>query len=400
MADIIQLKDGRYKGVSFVFEDASTTGGNRLIKFNYPGSDKQSIERQGKAPRSFSLTIWIPFEDYYAQRDLLLRVLEDGEKGTLTHPTFGDVENVINGGYTLSERISELGRGSITVLFEVDNATGIPVQSAQLASQVQALSDSFNSQAVSDLAGGYSVSLQNSGNFTDAIANIGSVGAAFSSALSLVSSSSEKVAEVNKQINDFTSAAGSLVQAPQELALNISALFESVDNFADTPSGVLTSLRSLFDFGDDDPAVMETTVARVERKKNRDLIRANIRSQALSYAYVNAALLAQGDEFQTEQSLDSAQSELEAEYVDIRENQAISNSGLEAMDRLRVQGQKTLDASRVNAPQIITIETPRMPLSVLVYSYYGNTDLFDTIAELNNVKENAFVEGELRILTA
>ena len=105
MADLIQLKTANYKGVEFAIRDMPTTGGNRIIKFNYPGSDKQSIEVQGKAPRSFSLTAVIPHENYFSERDELLRVLEDGERGTLVHPTFGAIENVINGEFSLNENI-------------------------------------------------------------------------------------------------------------------------------------------------------------------------------------------------------------------------------------------------------------------------------------------------------
>ena len=63
-----------------------------------------------------------------------------------------------------------------------------------------------------------------------------------------------------------------------------------------------------------------------------------------------------------------------------------------------MQAQDTLDQVRVNTSQVITIETRRQPLSVLVYSYYGSTELTDTIAELNNIKENAFVEGSVQVL--
>lgn len=77
----------------------------------------------------------------------------------------------------------------------------------------------------------------------------------------------------------------------------------------------------------------------------------------------------------------------------------LSNASSESMDRLRVQALKTIDQARVNTRQIITIETKRMPLSQLVFSYYGNTDLFEQIAELNDIKQNAFVEGEIKILT-
>jgi len=176
MTDIIQLKVGKYKGVEFLFELMPTTGGNRLIKFNFPGSDRQSIERQGKAPKSFNITIWIPHENYFQKRDDLLRVLEDGESGVLTHPTFGDVENVINGIYTLTETISELGRAKLKVPFEVDDSPGIPVQSGDLVSQVQSASDLLNTQLAADVTDGYGVTLSFSGNFNDALDNLTAIG--------------------------------------------------------------------------------------------------------------------------------------------------------------------------------------------------------------------------------
>ena len=41
VADLIQLKTANYKGVEFAIRDMPTTGGNRIIKLNYHGSDKQ-----------------------------------------------------------------------------------------------------------------------------------------------------------------------------------------------------------------------------------------------------------------------------------------------------------------------------------------------------------------------
>ena len=73
MSDIIQLKSGKFKGVEFLFSEMPTTGGNRLIKYNFPGSDKQNIERQGLKPRAYTFTIWVPAENYYQERDDLLR---------------------------------------------------------------------------------------------------------------------------------------------------------------------------------------------------------------------------------------------------------------------------------------------------------------------------------------
>ena len=127
----------------------------------------------------------------------------------------------------------------------------------------------------------------------------------------------------------------------------------------------------------------------------RTQVRSNMKTQALSFSYTNAAL----DTYETSDELDEAQADLEAQYLDIRDNQLITNEALEELDRVRVQAQKTLSDASVVTPAIITIQTELTPLSVLLYEYYGNTDLFDTIAELNNIKMNAFVEGDVRILT-
>lgn len=393
---MIELKTAKYGGVEFLFTDMPTVLGNRLIKFNYPGSDKQSIERQGKVPRTFTMTAIIPHEDYYSQRDNLLRVLEDGIAKTLTHPTFGDIENVINGECSLTEKLSELGRAEIVIPFEVDDAPGIPQQSGDLASQVQAESDLLNAQLAADLGDTYEVGLNFSGNFTDALDNLDNLSAAMANAAEFAEPVAENIAAFRTSINNFSGSLGNLIQAPADLAASVRGLFEDLNNLYDTPEVLLGAFKLLFPFGENDPVVQSNTVGRVQRKQNRDLVRANIRAQALSYSYLNAAEI----EYATTEDLELVQDTLEAQYRDARDNQLLSNESLEALDRVRVQTQKALDVVRVNTRSIITVETPLKPLAVLVYEYYGATDLVEVIADLNNINQNAFVEGELRILTA
>lgn len=394
---MIELKTAKYKGVEFLFiGDMPTVGGNRLIKYNFPGSDKQAIERQGKVPRTFTLPAVIPYEDYYQQRDNLLRVLEDGEKGVLTHPTFGDIENIINGQYTLIEKTSELGRATITIPFEVDDAPGIPQQSGALASQVQAQSDLLNMQLAADLGDTYAVDPGFSGNFSDALENLDNVSEAFARASEFAEPVAENISAFRASINTFSASIGGLIQIPADLATSVRGLFEDLNNLYSTPETLLGAFNLLFPFGDDDPEVQTNTVGRVQRKQNRDLVRANLRVQALSYSYLNAAEV----EYSTTEDLELVQDNLEAQYLDARNNQLLSNESLEGLDRVRVQALKALDVARVNTRSIIMIETPLRPLAVLVYEYYGATDLVETIAELNNINQNAFVEGEVRILTA
>ncbi|MCK4758545.1 MAG: DNA circularization N-terminal domain-containing protein [Candidatus Aminicenantes bacterium] len=396
MNDLIQLKTANYKGVEFAIRDMPTTGGNRIIKFNYPGSDKQSIEVQGKLPRSFSITAVIPHENYFSERDELLRVLEDGERGTLVHPTFGAIENVINGEYGLSENITELGRAEVTIQFEIDDSVGIPTESGNLGEEVAEQSNQLNNDLEEDFGEEYEVSLTSTGNFADALDNIGQVSQAIADASKTYNAPAEDLATIAAEINTFNGAIGNQIQSPTVLASSINGLFQSLDNLQETAERAFAQMKAMFNFGDDDPIIQEDTVGRIERKKNRDATRTMMKTQALSYAYVNASLIT----YETSDDLDLIQNQLEDQYLSIRNNELISNRTLEQLDRLRVQALKALDSASVNTRSIITIETSRKPLSVLVYEYYGNTELFDTIAELNNIKQNSFVEGEIRILTS
>ena len=393
---IIELKTAKYKGVEFLFTDMSTTGGNRLIKYNFPGSDKQSIERQGKAPRSFTITAVIPHDDYFQQRDNLLRVLEDGASGVLTHPTFGDVENVKSGQYTLTEKLSNLGRAEVVIPFEVDDSPGIPQQSGNLASQASALNETLISQLETDLADSYEVSLSFSGNFSDAMSNLDSLADAMDTIVDGSDLNIDNVASFRQTVNNFRSNIGNLIQSPLTLSSEISGLFRDVNTLFSLPGSLYDAFSGLFNFGDDDPVTKNNTVGRQQRNNNRQALRSNIKTQALGYAYLSAS----ESTYSNTDELDLVQESLEAQYLDIRNNQNLTNEAAEDLDRLRVQSQKILDQARVNTRSIITISTKRMPLSVLVYSYYGSTDLVETIAEINNINQNAFVEGDVRILTA
>lgn len=395
MGDIIQLKTGNYKGVDILFVESSTAGGNRIIKFQYPGSNNQSVEYQGRAKRSFNMTIWIPHENYYSVRDEVLRVLDDGVKGTFTHPTFGAIENVVNGLWTLTEKNSELGRAAISTVFEIDDGDGVPIEAGALATQVAAESEILNNIVDGDLADNYHVTLSFIGNFEDAVNNLGNLTKGLTNAVTSVSPAIDVAAEFSQTIKNFSDNIVNLVQAPSDLAGRVSDIFTSLNSYLDNQADTAAVFTRLFNFGDTDPVINPTTAGRLERIANRDYLRAAIRVKALSYAFVNFALV----DYTTTESLEAAQAELDAQYSDCWNNQALSNAALEQLDRLRVQAQKTFNEKLTNTKSVVTINvTPMQPLSVVVYSYYGSTELVDTIAELNDIVLNAFVEGELKVL--
>jgi prophage DNA circulation protein len=396
MTEIIQLKRGSYKGVDLTFVESTTTGGNRLIKFQYPGSDNQSIERQGKAQRAFALTLWLPHTNYYAVREETLRVLDDGVKGTFVHPTFGAIENVITGRYTLTERSSELGRASILVTFEIDDGDGIPIQSGALAAQVVSQADELNTTLDADLAARYQVTPAFTGNYTDAVENIRSLVPAVEKAIDSTTPTIDSAAEVATMLRRLTTDATALALAPIKLANRVSDIFVSLDTFVtDSVTEVGAIYSRLFGFGSDDPVAVPTTVGLAERASNRQALRATVRTKALVSAYTNYSQA----EFTNADELTRVLQLLEARYMVCWPDPALSAEAIEQLTRLRTTAQAVFDAAKVGAQSVtqIVVSTPT-PLSILTYQYYGTTELVDTLADLNDVEQNAFIKGTFRIL--
>ena len=395
MADLIQLKEGRYKGVEMIVKTMPTTGGRRVNVIRYPGANKQSVEDQGLVPRQFTVTGIIPHDGYFDKRDALLKAFEDGEKGSLIHPTFGEVQGVRNGAYSLNEIISDLGKAQYTVEFFIDDAVGAPVSSGSFASQAQTASSTLNASLAKDIADGYKVTNNFTGNFSNASSDALNISSALTSATSKINPLTDNLNAFNASISGYEGNVNNLIQLPDSFGSGIGELFQSFDSLYDAAADTLTAISGVFGFGANDESFKQNTAGRIERQKNQDLVRANVKTQSLSYAYVAAVQI----DFESEEALALVNSQLEDQYTDVRNNELLSNESLLNLDELRIQANSALSQILLNTRKVITINTRLIPLSVLVYQYYGSTDLVSVISELNSIQQNAFVEGNVRILT-
>lgn len=389
----VELKVASYKNVEFLFKSAKTTGGVKRQIFSYPNSNRQSIEEFGTAPRSFELVSVIPFEDYENQKASLLRALESGGAGTLVHPTFGSINGVKAGAYTINETITELGRAEVTMRFDIDNAAGIPQQAANSVSQVNQDNQTLLAGLNSNLADNWDISSPN--NYDDGVSTAQSVASLFKSASEGTGQIADHIDEYRRDLDNFTDSINQLVVNPTALSNGVGSLFNSLNNLYEAPGDAFTAFKSLFGYGDDDPEINPTTADLAERKKNRDLMRGVMKCEALGYAYVASA----DTEYQTDRDVDQANDELEQQYL-ISVAEDISNASVGDLNNIRTQANATLAEIRISARRIITITTKRIPLSVLAYKYYGSTDLVDTLQQLNNLDQISFVEGDVEILTS
>jgi len=389
----VELKVATYKNVEFLFKSARTTGGVKRQLFSFPNSNRQSIEEFGTAPRSYEIVSVIPFEDYEAQKAALIRALESGGAGTLIHPTFGAIDNVKAGPYTINETITELGRAEITMRFDIDNSAGIPQKAINSVSEVDQDNQTLLAGLNTNLADEWDISTPN--NYDAGASSVAAVADAFQSASEGTGQAADQIDEYRRDLDNFTDSINQLIVNPTALAQGIGSLFNSVSNLYEAPGDTFDAFKKLFSYGDDDPVINPTTFGLAERKKNNDVLRGAMKAQALGYAYVAAA----GIEYQTVRDIDEANDQLEAQYlVSVAED--ISNSSVGDLNDIRSQANATLADLRISARRVITITTKRTTLALLCFKYYGNTDLVETLQMLNGIDQTSFIEGDVEILTS
>lgn len=78
---------------------------------------------------------------------------------------------------------------------------------------------------------------------------------------------------------------------------------------------------------------------------------------------------------------------------------SLSSETIGALEDLRTITQKLFDEQKLNAKQIINVQTQELPARVIAFQYYGNSDLGANIAELNNDINVSNLKGNIDILT-
>lgn len=399
MADPTKILSGSFKGVPFTIEGGALTGGRKVAVKEFPGRDTQSVEDLGQRPRAYSLDIIVtdkPGQDYFAYRDALIAVIEEGGPGELIHPLYGRIDNIVAVSYSLNETFSEFGATVLSVQFELDSSTGIPVRSTNVVTELSAANDTVRETCTADISENVRVTPGFPENFAAAVAN---VTAAISSATKAVSYRGEVVKE---KFEEYAAKLETTKSKVNEIVSNSQKLAESYETTVSGIDTLYTSARARFDaylamFSFDGGSSSETqvdTAKRIERKRNADVLAAAVNTYALGYAYVAAPSI----EFNTTRDIDTVSRSLDAQYRLVI-NSAISQEAKDAITELRVKVLQALDEIRLSTSQIITIETPTTSARLLAFSYYGSDELGEVIANLNGLDDVSFVSGEVEILT-
>lgn len=407
MALLDELFPASYKGAEFLIEKAKTDGGRKDALHEFPNSDKQNVEDLGLKPRTYRITGIISGNNYIQKRDRLLRKLEEGGKGALIHPFYGNLSDMVCRTFSLNEDLTRLGDASITMVFTISDDIGIPVASESTVSVLNAANEKVQSGVGSDIENGFSVSRKFRESFTDASDTLNRVFDAFDENTKIVSQLTSGTNEFSSLINEFSTNINNLVRQPQALADSINNLFMNVNGLYATAENTLDVFKQFFDFDDDENRLPLGTVSRTERQRNNDVIKQSIQLSALNYAYLNSAQT----DFLTVDEIDELADTLEAQFEKVVSINDTLNKDLEGQQTdlgtqtindlkdMRTQTQNFFENAKLTTNQVIDIYTQEIPVRVLAYQYYGETDSAEDLISLNNDPNVSFYKGDVEILT-
>lgn len=395
MALLDELLPAAFNDAEFLISSSSTAGGRKDQRHEFPNSDKQTIEDLGLRPRIYSVVGWITEPDYISKRDALLTALESGDPGVLSHPFYGELPNMKARTFTISESMGEFGRAELSMVFEVSDSIGTPVETENTLSQINESNDDLQDAASDEIDDEWEVDEGFSGNFEAAQDKLGALSAAYDSVSSVVTQVTDEINAFNAQVSNFSAKINSLIQTPRALADSIKGISTGMNALYATAESQFIAWKGFFGFGDDDIVSVNDTAGLRQRKQNNTVINQAMQSQALGYGYLAAAQI----DYSTVNDLDAISEQLEQQFQKIVTENSISTTLRDAITKMREDTNAYLDQRRVNLNRIIVIDTAELPARVIAYQYYGASELGEEIAKLNNDANVSFLEGPIQVIT-
>lgn len=129
------LRPASYKGVPFKVQAAEDQLGRVTVIHKFPLRDKDYVEDLGRSARSVSITAFVVGPDFAAERDALIKVLEEKGPGTLIHPWLGEFLVSLAEPAMVSHESEQAGLVMFQLRFNEDSSGGSsPVSSLDFSS--------------------------------------------------------------------------------------------------------------------------------------------------------------------------------------------------------------------------------------------------------------------------
>lgn len=393
-----KLRPASFRGVPFYVQSAQTTIGRRVVVHEYPQKDDGYPEDLGLKDDAFTIEALVIGPDYMAARDALIEALKKRGPGTLVHPYYGRRTVTLLPPARISERPSDGGCARFSLEFIEAGEDVEPSARKDTQEAVERAADDAGDAAAADFEDGFSIN-----GVADFVSQ--QAQALGAKAVKALSEAQRKFAPIEKAVSDvafatarISNSLGTLLRKPAAFAQSVLALVGQLKEAAKTPQYAMRSYRSLFDYGNDLPAVARTTPSRRREADNQVAMSVLIRRTGL----IEAARIASRTTFDSYDAAVAVRDELAVRLDDAAAGMqadgsiiVVSEPVYKTLTDLRVALVRDLTARAIDAPRVTTTILPStMPALVAAYMIWGDATRADELVTRNAyIPHPGFVPG-------
>lgn len=389
-----RLPNASYKGFDQLFYvDDSINDTNKVALHEYPNRDGGYVEELGWAIKQITVKFRVFNTLNNDTVDEWERVLATSGGGTLILPLQGSFENMVIVSKIKNATTENLGYIEYTLNFAQTTPSQYPTSTNSNTSFLDRLKNKILGDNVDAFEKAWN-SLKNKKTQTEkALSKVRATGNAMVDIAKRVEGTGSLISDFANTISVLTSSAVRLVNSPRELATQIQIGFDSLEQNIENTQILFNVFSSYFGYNVGDNNTIGVGQIQTQIQKNQEAINNVIRSNALAESYVFSTLL----EYNTVNELNDVRQKMQNEYDDLFEK--LPDDIAITLEELQVNTNRLLDRQVLTLPRLEVINVNPQPLAFLVYSLYGSLDNYDTIYNINNVKDARQVSGAITIIS-
>lgn len=382
-----KLRPASFRGVQFKVESHDTSGGRRTVKHEFPLRDKPFVEDMGRRAKEFSVDAYVIGDDYFAQRDRLMRACDEAGSADLIHPYLGTLK-VVCTGWTLRESKDEGRMARFNLSFVESGEADFPSDSADPLSGAIAAAGLAKEASIANFAEMFSIDGLPDFAVDDAQAMLVDAASQIGNVARTVTTLASGNSGFLGSLGTFVSSIGSLMGSPAILAREMYTQFESLSSLFDSSRLALRGLSGFSDFGSDYKSFAVTTSTRQRQQNNRNAISGLVQQAAL----IEAARIAPSATYETTNDAQSVRDGIVDQIDTLMENPATSDDVFVTLQDVRTAVVRGVPPESMALPDLVTI-TPNatVPSVVLAYDTYEDANREAEIVSLNQLKYAGFV---------
>mgnify|MGYP003135746906 CR=1 FL=1 len=396
----------KFRGISFSISAHSYKGGRRIVEHDFPYVDQIGKEDLGAKQQEISLSAYIIDDNYFGQRNQLVKALDKLGVGTLIHPYLGTMRVRVKD-YELKETTAEgrIARFKINFLHEQTIQAPLVTATTNTVAAIQIAKVESQSIIDTEFTTGY---IEHTSLFiTDTPTGpLTTVNAAMDDIIDTIDSVIDEVEKVKQLMAPFSefkqkiaTIKGKLIQLAITGVDIAAELYELVDfgNIIENPTIAIQDALKQFDemeklFGIFDVKFIDTPDSIYYTENNPNRMVTNLVSQcAVSSAFGLMAVI----EYQTVEEALEVRNTLFTQ-LDIIENTTNVPADLVYMVRgIRQAVMEHLDNVILSLSREVTIQLKEdTPSLVVAYKLYGDLEQEEELIKRNGVIHPAFMPAD------